>query len=110
MNTPKSDDKTLIAALRILSRDIQSEDGVANACIAEAANRIEELTQVEKGSGVLGGVWVKCSDFQPPEGFVVLTKINDGNERKLRRIGPHWFYANRSEKADYTPTHWQTPK
>lgn len=41
----KSDDKTLIAALRILVRDIQSDDGVANACIAEATNRLEELTQ-----------------------------------------------------------------
>jgi hypothetical protein len=27
----------------ILSEDVQSDDGVANACIAEAANRIEEL-------------------------------------------------------------------
>ena len=35
--------KTLIKSLRILSEDVQSDDGVANACIAEAANRIEEL-------------------------------------------------------------------
>lgn len=41
----KTDDKTLIEALRILSRDIQSGDGVTNACIAEAADRLEELTQ-----------------------------------------------------------------
>lgn len=41
----KSDDKTLIAALRILVRDIRSEDGIANACIAEAAMRLQELTQ-----------------------------------------------------------------
>lgn len=39
----KTDDKTLISALRILVRDIQSDDGVANACIAEAADRLEEL-------------------------------------------------------------------
>jgi len=38
-----TDSETLVAALRILARDIQSEDGVANACIAEAADRIEEL-------------------------------------------------------------------
>lgn len=38
-----SDTATLISALRILARDIQSEDGVANACIAEAADRIEQL-------------------------------------------------------------------
>ena len=32
---------TLIAAMRILARDIQSNDGVANAAIAEAADRLE---------------------------------------------------------------------
>jgi len=41
----KTDTKTLIEALRILVRDIQSDDGIANACIAEAADRIDELTQ-----------------------------------------------------------------
>jgi len=38
-----TDTATLIAALRILARDIQSGDGIANACIAEAADRIEQL-------------------------------------------------------------------
>ena len=35
--------ETLIAAMRILSHDIESNDGIANATIAEAADRIEEL-------------------------------------------------------------------
>lgn len=39
----RSSTTTLISALRILARDIQSEDGVANAAIAEAADRLEEL-------------------------------------------------------------------
>ena len=39
MTTPT---KTLIEALRILARDIQSEDGVANAVIGEAADRLEQ--------------------------------------------------------------------
>ena len=34
--------ETLIKAMRILSSDIQSDDGVANAAIAEAAQRLEE--------------------------------------------------------------------
>ncbi len=38
-----TDNGTLVAALRILARDIQSEDGIANAAIAEAADRIEAL-------------------------------------------------------------------
>lgn len=41
----KTDDQTLVSALRILARDIESGDGVANAAIAEAADRLEELTQ-----------------------------------------------------------------
>lgn len=35
--------ETLIAAMRVLSNDIQSGDGVANAAIAEAADRLERL-------------------------------------------------------------------
>ena len=41
----KTDDKTLIEALLILASDIQCEDGVAVACIVEAANRLAELTR-----------------------------------------------------------------
>ena len=39
--TPKTE--TIIESLRILAQDIQSNDGVANACIIEAADRLEEL-------------------------------------------------------------------
>ena len=39
----RTDDSTLIKALNILSSDIESGDGVANACIAEAALRLQEL-------------------------------------------------------------------
>ena len=35
--------ETLIKALYVLANDIQSEDGVANAAILEAAQRLEEL-------------------------------------------------------------------
>ena len=35
--------ETLIAAMRILARDIHSGDCVANAAIVEAADRLEEL-------------------------------------------------------------------
>jgi hypothetical protein len=39
----RSSTETLIEALRILAGDILSEEGVANAAIAEAADRMEEL-------------------------------------------------------------------
>ena len=44
----KTTTQTLAAALRILANDIQSPDGVANAAILEAADRLGELmAQVE---------------------------------------------------------------
>jgi len=42
-DSPRSDTPTLIEALRILARDIESDDGVANAVIAEAADRLMAL-------------------------------------------------------------------
>ena len=36
--------------MRILAADIQSEDGVANAAIAEAADRMEELLELVDGA------------------------------------------------------------
>ena len=41
--TPKTDTLILIKAMRRLAEEIQSEDGVANAAITEAADRLEEL-------------------------------------------------------------------
>ena len=47
MSERKTDDATLIAALRILARTIQSDDGVIPACLDEVATRLEKL--VEEG-------------------------------------------------------------
>ncbi len=42
----KTDTETLVKALRILAVDIQSGDGIANAAIAEAADRLDELAAI----------------------------------------------------------------
>lgn len=39
----RSETKTIIVELRVLAQNIQSGNGVANAAIAEAADRMEEL-------------------------------------------------------------------
>ena len=48
----RSSTETLIVAMRILSQDIQSEDGVVSAATAEAAQRLaeqqERITQLER--------------------------------------------------------------
>ena len=47
----RTDTKILIASLKQLARDIQSDDGVANACIFEGALRLEEVQEkIEKYS------------------------------------------------------------
>ena len=45
MSERKTDDATLISAVRILARDIQSGDGCANACLLEVASRLETLVE-----------------------------------------------------------------
>ena len=61
----KSSTETLIAAMRILARDIQSGDGVANAAIAEAADRLEEqhthIAELERQAAI-GRLAVKMLD------------------------------------------------
>jgi hypothetical protein len=49
MTTPRSSTESLIAALRVLARDIQSDDGIANAAITEAADRLDELSRPAPG-------------------------------------------------------------
>jgi hypothetical protein len=44
IKTPRSKDQTLIEALQILVEEMDSDDGVANAVIAEAAKRLLDLT------------------------------------------------------------------
>ena len=41
----KSSTETLITALEKLSEDIQTDDGVVNACLQEAAQRLRELSK-----------------------------------------------------------------
>jgi len=48
----RSSTETLIAAMRILSRDIKSTDGIANAAVAEAAERLTELAEAERKSAI----------------------------------------------------------
>ena len=64
----RTPDATLISALRILARDIQSDDGCANACLLETATRLEELVEERKKWCAVDGYPGKF-ELQPgPEG------------------------------------------
>ena len=53
----KTSTETLIAAMHILATEIQSEDGAANAAVAEAGERLAEqhmrITQLEQENDAL---------------------------------------------------------
>ena len=55
MSERKTDDATLIAAVRILARDIESGDGCANACLLEVAARLETLVEERRSITTLLG-------------------------------------------------------
>jgi hypothetical protein len=55
----RTPDATLIEAVRILARDIQSGDGCANACLREAAQRLEELVEERR--------WVPVGERLPED-------------------------------------------
>ena len=47
----ESSNETIIGALRVLARDIETDDGVINGCLNEAADRIEYLAEEIRLSG-----------------------------------------------------------
>lgn len=68
-----SSSAALVSAMRILANDIQSDDGVANAAIREAADRIEQLEtsikQIHKEYGCeirdpCGTIWEYAAKLQ----------------------------------------------
>ena len=46
----KSETDTIISALRVLARDIHTDDGVVNTCLGGAAGRLEELQRANKNT------------------------------------------------------------
>ena len=67
----KTKTETLAKAMDVLAREIQSGDGVANAAIAEAAQRLRELdTDLNSFCRVLGS-----KDGNPVLAMVKLQKL-----------------------------------
>lgn len=68
-----SSSATIVSAMRVLANEIQSDDGVANAAIREAADRIEQLEtsikQIHKDYGCeicdpCGTIWEYASRLE----------------------------------------------
>lgn len=54
--------------------------------------------------------WIKTAHRIPPDGKVVMTKIEDHNgvrnEQELKRIKNLWWFPDGSMYVYYNPTHW----
>ena len=99
MTERRTDDTTLIAAVRIIARTIQSEDGVIPACLAEAAARLETLVDERR--------WISVGDLMPQDNVAVLAAGYVGVEMVFRQKGT-WFLAfHNIMVSDSTYTHWQ---
>ena len=99
MSERKTDDATLIAALRILARDIQSGDGCANACLLEVAARLETLVDERR--------WVSVSERLPPDNVAVLCWVDGCGAEMVWREKGQWFLSFAGYPiSDSTYTHW----
>ena len=64
----KSSTETIISALRVLARDIQTDDGVINACLSESAERLQELSILVDLYKVMAENpthWMYAPEYQP---------------------------------------------
>lgn len=54
--------------------------------------------------------WIPITKQLPPEGMVVMTKIDDAkgvrNEQELKLKGRLWWMPDGQMYVYYTPTHW----
>ena len=80
----KSSTETLIVAMRVLARDIQSNDGIANAAIAEAADRLEELHGATAHRGTGGQTIDDIIPFSGGVSCIFLGKIIDMGVKQFR--------------------------
>mgnify|MGYP003341230004 CR=1 FL=1 len=89
-----SSTESCVKALRVLSQEIQSEDGVANAALAECAYRMENLAELvvsqqerikrleEAGDDMYGYINHSHSSVSSIEVYNVLTNWAKAKENK----------------------------
>ena len=100
MSERRTPDATLISALRILARDIQSGDGCVNACLLEAAQRLQELGEERR--------WVPVGERLPEKYqrvIVALTPDSKGRVEVCEAV--HWKGSDfETDKGNYECSHW----
>ena len=95
MSDRRTDDATLIEAVRILSRTIQTDDGVIPACLAEVATRLEELVEERR--------WIPVGE-RLPEDATWMDVAGPWGETIAWRTPSDW---RNKEEFDIDVTHWR---
>ena len=97
MSERRTDDATLIAAVRILARTITTEDGVIPACLAEVANRLETLVEERR--------WVPVGERLPDRMQTVWVVSSLGAHAASLDSSGQWL--DDEENPGKKITHWQ---
>jgi len=84
----RSSTETIIGALQVLARDVQSDDGVANLCLHEAAERMQELHDAQP---IITDMQKKKVDYLMLQGYKVdngaVVMVNSDNQVKCTVTG-----------------------
>ena len=97
MSERRTDDATLIKAVRTLARDIQTEDGVIGLCLAEAAARLETLVEERR--------WIPVGE-RLPEDEECVEAAGPWGEDIAWWDGEQWIDFD-GETFDEVVTHWR---
>jgi hypothetical protein len=96
----RTPDAKLIEAVRILSRTINTEDGVIPACLAEVATRLAELVEDRR--------WVPVGERFPEKYQTVLVALTPDNKGRVEVCeAVHWKGSDfETDKGNYECSHW----
>lgn len=97
MTERRTPDATLIEAVRILARTIQTDDGVIPACLAVVATRMAELVEERR--------WVPVGERLPQRRDEVLAWHWKLGVEIVERVNGNWQRNGRSTADSYT--HWR---
>ena len=124
MSDRRTPDATLISALRILARDIQSGDGCANACLLETATRLAELVEERRSiSTLLQKVesleaenkrlseerrWVPVGERVPEKYQIVIVALTPDSKGRVEVCeAVHWKGSDfETDRGNYECSHW----
>ena len=121
MSDRRTPDAKLIEAVQILSRTIQTDDGVIAACLANAAQRLEELVEERRSISTLHhkveSLEAEITRLREERRWVPVGERLPGDEEWVEMAGTwgenigyfdgeQWLNTE-SETVEYLVTHWR---